>query len=245
MRRALTITAALAAAAFTAAAVSAAPQPASVKLVKCSVEQHEAAFQGRMHRVPGTSRMAMRFTLLEKTGEGKPRALTGRGLRRWRRSEPGVGVFAYRQGYRNLPENATHRVRVAFRWYGSDGKEIARAVRRSARCRQYVALPNLRTQLTGVSPAKVAGVVRYEGVVVNDGKAAASSVPVRLSVDGNVVDTVTIPSLAPGEQRSVGIRGPECQGSARLEADPEQAIAESSDADNASELSCAALKNIG
>ena len=31
----------------------------------------------------------------------------------------------------------------------------------------------------------------------------------------------------------------------RLEADPEKSIAEGSDADNASELSCAALRNIG
>jgi hypothetical protein len=31
----------------------------------------------------------------------------------------------------------------------------------------------------------------------------------------------------------------------RLEADPEKSIAESSDADNASELTCAALRNIG
>jgi hypothetical protein len=242
MRRAL-ITAALAAAALAAAAV-AAPPPASVRLVQCSVDQHQAAFYGRMQQLAGTSRMAMRFTLLEKTG-GDSAPVKGPGLRRWHRSKPGVQVFAYRQGYRNLPENASHRVRVDFRWYSSDGSEVARARRRSGSCRQFVELPNLRTKLTGVTPTKVSGVVRYEGTVTNRGKAGASGVPVRLTVDGKVVDTVTIASLAPGERRSLAIRGPECSRLVRLEADPEKSIAESSDADNASELTCAALRNIG
>ena len=84
--------------------------------------------------------------------------------------------------------------------------------------------------------------VRYEAIVQNTGKAAASAVPVRLTVDGDVVDTVTLASLAPGEQRSVAIRGPQCQRVVKLEADPEKAIAESSDDDNAFELSCTALR---
>jgi hypothetical protein len=38
------------------------------------------------------------------------------------------------------------------------------------------------------------------------------------------------------------IRGPECSRLVKLEADPEKAIAESSDVDNVHELSCAALR---
>jgi hypothetical protein len=209
------------------------------------VDEHEAAFYGRMQQVPGASRMAMRFTLLEETGGDTPSPVKGPGLRRWHRSKPGVETFAYRQGFRNLPENASHRVRVDFRWYASDGTEVARARRRSARCRQFVALPNLQTKLNGVTPTKVHGVVRYEGVVMNTGRAAATAVPVSLTVDGNAVDTVTIASLAPGERRSLAVRGPECRRLVRLEADPEKSIAENSDADNASELTCAALRNIG
>jgi len=243
MRRAL-ITAALAAAALPAAA-GATPQPASVKLVKCSIEEHEAAFYGRMQQVPGASRMAMRFTLFEETGGDTSTPVRVPGLRRWHSSKPGVRAFGYRQGFRNLPENASHRVSVDFRWYAADGTELARAKRRSARCRQFVDLPNLVTRITAVTRTKVDGVFRYKAVVSNTGKAAATALPVRLTVDGNVVDTVTLASLAPGEQRSLAIRGPACHRLARLEADPEKAIAESSDADNASELTCAALRNIG
>jgi hypothetical protein len=243
MRRAL-FTAALAAAAL-AAAASAAPQPASVRLIDCSVDDHSATFYGRMHQVTGSSRMAMRFTLFEKTGDQKATPVTGPGLRRWHRSKPGVSTFGYRQGFRNLPENASHRVRVAFRWYATDGSAVAHATRWSASCRQFDDLPNLQTRLTGVSRTKATGVFRYEGVVMNTGKAAATAVPVRLTVDGTVVDTVTIASLAAGESRALAIRGPECRGPVRLEADPEKTITETSDADNASELTCAALRNIG
>ena len=243
MRRTL-ITAALVAAALPAAA-SAAPPPASVKLVKCSIEEHSAAFYGRMEQLSGATRMGMRFTLLEESGGDTSTRIRVPGLRRWHYSKPGVGAFGYRQGFRNLPENASHRVRVAFRWYASDGSEVARTSKRSARCRQFVELPNLVARLSGVTPTKVDGVFRYEALVTNTGKAAATAVPVRLTVDGNVVDTVTLVSLVPGEQRSLAIRGPECRRLARLEADPEKAIAESSDADNASELTCAVLRNIG
>jgi hypothetical protein len=239
MRRALLI-AALAAAALPAAA-AAAPAPATVKLVECSIDDHSAAFNARMLQLPAASRMAMRFTLLEETSPDAVTRVKVPGLRRWRFSKPGVKAFAYRQGFRNLPENASHRVRVDFRWYDAAGNEVERARRRSARCRQFVELPNLVTRIVAILPTQVPGVFRYEANVGNSGKAAATAVPVRLTVDGQVVDTVTLPSLAPGEQRAVAIRGPQCHRLVRLEADPEKAIAESSDEDNVFELSCAAL----
>jgi subtilase family serine protease len=85
--------------------------------------------------------------------------------------------------------------------------------------------------------------VRYEALVTNVGQAAVAAVPVRLSLDGDVIDTVTFP-LAPGEARSVVIRGPQCRSLVRVEADPEKAIAETSEADNAHELSCANLGRV-
>jgi hypothetical protein len=243
MRRALLI-AALATAALPAAA-SAARVPASVKVAKCSVETHEAAFHARMREVPGTARMAMRFTLLEETGGDRAGRVDAPSLRRWRSSKPGVKLFGYRQAFKNLPANASHRVRVDFRWYAEDGTELARAKRRSARCRQFVELPNLVAEITEVAPTTVPGVSRYQALVTNSGKAAATAVPVRLTVDGDVVDTLTLVSLAPGEQRPLTIRGPACDRLAKLEADPEQLIAEGSDDDNVFEFNCAALRNVG
>jgi hypothetical protein len=42
----------------------------------------------------------------------------------------------------------------------------------------------------------------------------------------------------------VVIRGPQCRSLVRVEADPEKAIAETSEADNAHELSCANLGRV-
>ena len=236
------LTAALTTAAIVAAASAAAAErpPASVSLVECSVEEHSVAFYARMKLVEGADRMALRFTLLERTGVEGDRPVKAPGLRRWHWSKPGVLALRYRQGVRNLEENATYRARVDFRWYSAAGIEVERAQRRSPRCRQFLTLPNLTTQITRVQPTNVPGVLRYEALVTNVGQAAVASVPVRLSVDGDVVDTVTVP-LAPGEAKSVVIRGPQCRTLVRVEADPEKTIAETSEADNAHELSCANL----
>jgi hypothetical protein len=237
MRRALIATA-FAAAVLTAAPSASAAVPASVKLVRCSFEEHEAAFYARMRLVEGATRMAMRFTLLEETGEDRAQAIRAPRIRRWHRSKPGVRTFAYRQGFRNLPENAAHRVRVQFRWYSADGEEVQRAKRRSAACRQFDEPPNLVAELARIGASALPSVKRYEALVSNVGKGPATGVPVRLTVDGDVVDTVTLVSLAAGEQRSLVIRGPDCHRLAKLEVDPEKAIAESSDDDNVFELPC-------
>jgi subtilase family serine protease len=81
-------------------------------------------------------------------------------------------------------------------------------------------------------------VMRYESQVSNTGGTTAGAVPLRLTVDGDVVDTVSL-SLGPHETRTVVIRGPECRRLARVEADPAKTIAETSETDNAHELACA------
>jgi hypothetical protein len=234
------LTAALTTAALAAAAsaVGAGAPPASVRVVSCSVEDHSAAFYARMKLVDGADRMALRFTLLERTGVEGYRPVKAPALRGWHRSKPGVVSLRYRQGVLNLEPNATYRAKVDYRWYSSSGAEVLRAQRRSAHCRQFVTLPNLVAKLTHVGRAKVPGVMRYESRVSNTGGAAVAAVPLRLSVDGDVVDTVSLP-LGPHETRTVVIRGPECQRLARVEADPEKTIAETSEADNAHELTCA------
>ena len=236
------LTAALTTAALVAAASAAAvdPPPARVSLLDCSFEDHSAAFYARMKLVEGADRMALRFTLLERTGVEGNKPVKAPGLSRWHWSKPGVLALRYRQGVRNLEANATYRARVDFRWYSATGEEVERVQRRSPRCRQFVTLPNLTAQITRARPTDVPGVMRYESLVTNTGQAAVAAVRVRLSVDGDVVDTVSVP-LGPGEAKSVVIRGPRCRTLARVEADPEKAIAETSEADNAHELMCANL----
>jgi hypothetical protein len=218
--------------------VSAAPLPASVKTVKCSHADHEAIWGARMHALGDAERMGMRFTLLERAGQGGFHPVKAPGLGRWQRSRPGVGSFSYRQGVRGLLDNAVYRMRVDFRWYSADGEVVKQTRRRSSSCRQYTELPNLRARVTRAVASAVPRVVRYSVRVSNDGPADASQAPVALIVDGNVVDTVTVAPLAAGEVRFLMIRGPDCTRTAEARADPDGVIAESSEADNAHVIEC-------
>ena len=240
MRAGLAIALVLLGAAPAAALAPASPRPASVKLTDCSREASSAAFYARMRGIEGSERMWMRFTLLEKQ-LGRYRRVVAPGLSRWRRSRPGVSAFGYRQEVRGLKRGGLYRMRVRFRWYSGDGELVERTRRLSAACRQFDALPDLASSVVRAERTKAAGVLRYLMRVSNSGVAPAAQVALRLSVDGSAVDTVTVASLAPGEQREVALRGPDCTSSVESMVDPEGVIVEASEADNKHELRCAEL----
>jgi uncharacterized repeat protein (TIGR01451 family) len=234
------LVAALAVAAIPAAAVE--KRLASVKLADCSIEDASALFLARMHRVGESEHMWLRFKLLEK-GESGFRALKAPGLGRWRKSKPGVGTFAYRQAVRGLETGSLYRAEVDFRWYDAEGSLIETARRRSPACRQFDVLPNLTATPVSGKTVDPQGVVRYRVLVTNEGIAPATGVPVRLTVDGDVVDTVTVAALLPAERRVLTIPGPACTRFVKAEADPDGVIVESSEADNAHELRCSDLRS--
>ena len=211
--------------------------PATVKLADCSVEERSAAFYARMRPVPGADRMWMRFTILERHAGGY-QALRARGLSRWHRSRPGVAAFGYRQTVRGLQPGGVYRAKVSFRWYSPEGELVERTKRTSPACRQYEGVPNLTSAVTGFAPTKMAGVVRYVMRISNVGAAPAEDVGARLSVDGSVVDTVTIASLEPGRSREIAVLGPACTSSVASMADPDRVIVESSEADNGHTVDC-------
>jgi hypothetical protein len=234
------VVAALAAASATPAA-GGSRGPATVKVAQCSLEDASALFVARMRQVEGGERMALRFKLLEKAAGGF-HSLAAPGLGRWRRSKPGVGTFAYKQAVQGLEAGSLYRAEVDFRWYDADGRVIEVDRRRSAACRQFDALPNLTASVVGSKATEDQGVVRYRVLVTNEGIAPASGVPVRLTVDGAVVDTVILSALLPAERRVLGFQGPACSQSVEATADPDDVIVESSEGDNAHRRSCAELR---
>ena len=241
MLRRLLIAPVLAAALVGGASTAAAGDPtASVKLKSCSLEDASAQFVARMHQVAGSEEMWLRFRLLEK-GDTGFHTLKAPGLGRWRKSKPGVGTFAYRQVVRGLEAGSLYRAEVDFRWYDSSGDVVQTAKRRSPACRQFDVLPDLTATPVSARSLRQQGVVRYRVLVTNEGIATATGVPVRLTVDGSVVDTVTVPALMPAERRVIAIQGPACTRSVKAEADPDGVIVESSEADNAHEVACANL----
>jgi hypothetical protein len=215
--------------------------PATARLVDCSVEDRSAAFYGRMRAVEGSERMWMRFTVLERH-LGRYEELRARGLSRWHRSKPGVSAFGYRQTLLGLKRGAVYRARVSFRWYSAEGELVERTQRTSPPCRQFDALPNLVSTVVGAGPSQVPGVLRYLLRISNTGIAAAAGVDLQLTVDDDVVDTVTVASLEPGESREVPLLGPECSSAVASLADPDGVIVESSERDNGATVPCAALR---
>jgi hypothetical protein len=213
--------------------------PAAVKLAECSVEDASASFYARMRPVPETDRMWMRFTVQERHN-GAYRPLRVRGLSRWHKSNPGVSAFGYRQTVRGLQPGGAYRARVSFRWYSATGELVERTGRTSRVCRQFDDVPNLTSVVAGYEPTKVAGVVRYLMRIANIGAAPALDAEARLSVDGGVVDTVTIPSLEPGASREVAVMGPACTSSVSSIVDPDGVIVESSEDDNEHTVDCQA-----
>jgi hypothetical protein len=231
------LAAALPAAPVTAEVAGAAP--ATVKVADCSVDESSAAFYARMRTVPGADRMWLRFTVQEKHA-GVYETLEAPGLSRWHKSKPGVAAFGYRQTVRGLQPGGLYRAKVSFRWYSATGELLERTRRTSRACRQFDEVPNLTSTVTGSGPTKVPGVVRYLMRIANTGAAPAVDFDARLSVDGGVVDAVTIASLEPGDSRDVAILGPECTSSVSSIADPDGVIVESSEDDNAHTLNCQA-----
>jgi hypothetical protein len=234
----LLATAALAAATSPAAGVT--KLPATVKVKACSIEDGSALFIARMRQIEGSRQMWLRVRLLEKSGSGF-HLLKAPGLNRWRKSKPAVGAFAYKQVVRGLEKGSLYRASVDFRWYDAEGELVATTRRRSAACRQYDVLPNLVGAPIGLKALRQAGVVRYRVLVTNEGIAPATGVPLRLSVDGDVVDTVTVPELQPAERRTIPILGPACHRTVKVEVDPDGVIVESSEGDNAREVACSDL----
>ncbi len=221
-----------------AAAVPFASAPqASVSVASCSPDERSAAFYARMRPTADGQRMWMRFTVLEKHLD-RWEPLPAPGLSRWHRSQPGVAAFGYRQEVRGLRQGGVYRARVSFRWYSSDGELVERTRRTSRACRQFDEVPNLTSMVAGSESTKVPGVLRYLIRVSNTGAAPAADVEVRLSVDGGVVDTVTVPSLEPGESRELAVLGPACTSSVSSMADPDGVIVESSEADNGHTVAC-------
>lgn len=211
---------------------------ALVRVAECSrgpaAIDRQATFRATMRRVAGAERMAMRFSLQERVGDGRFRTVKARGLAAWRKSYQGVRRFSHRQRVLALAEGSDYRVVVSFRWYAGDGQLIRRTRRRSKPCAQPGALPNLSVLRIGGRPLLlgIPGSHAYTVEVANRGSAAAPRFRVSLAADGGIVDTQSVPALARGEVRRLSFAGPACERSLTARVDPEDAVRESSEKDN-------------
>jgi hypothetical protein len=237
--RALILT--LAALAAFAPASASAVVTAEVRVLSCLAwqpgEGGSVSYEARMRAVPKTARMAVRFRLYEKTGEGQFRRVGAR--EPWHVSRSGVAAFVWEYKVRGLRQGATYFSVVSYRWIDARGEVIERARRRSAPCSQNGGLPNLRVADVTIKPGEVKDTAMYRATIVNRGETPARRVGVLLRVDGEVVDeVVVIDALQPGEERIVTFNGPVCRESIRVVVDPKDLITETQEQDNVRTPAC-------
>jgi hypothetical protein len=202
--------------------------------------QRYASFSGQIRAYPGTARMMMRFTLLERlSGARHFKPVPLQDLRPWRRSKPGARAFIYTQRVTALRDNGAYRMRVQFRWYGADGTLLRTRFAHSRVCRQPAPLPNLTIGGISSLPAATPDQRLYSITVTNSGDGEARNVDVALKVDGTVVGGTRVDLLPADESTVVQISGPKCASDVRATADPDGQIRETSDADNTLTVPCA------
>jgi hypothetical protein len=222
------------------------PAPPSVSLAVChpsdAVDQRYASFTGQMRALPGTKRMAMHFTLLERLSTNKAGFLpvSLQDLKPWRKSKRGARTFIYTQRVTALRDAGSYRMRVQFRWYGDHKTVLRTSTVRSRTCRQPAPRPNLTiTSITSMPVPAMAGKRTYAITVANNGPGEATNVPVALKVDGVVVGSAKIDLLPAQESSLAQIVGPQCAFTVRAVADPDKQIRETDESDNAFTLPCA------
>jgi hypothetical protein len=247
--RLVSLTAAAALAASVTGALAAQTNPskqsqASVSVAMCHpsdvVVDRFATFNGQMRAVPGTKRMAMHFTLLERLGSVssgfKPVSLPD--LKSWRRSKSGARMFIYTQKVTALRDGGAYRMRVQFRWYGANKTLLRTTTLRSGTCRQPAPLPDLT--ITSITSAPTdAGQRVYSIAVANNGQGDARNVPVALKVDGAVVGNSTVDLLPAQESSLVQITGPACAFTVRAVTNVGRLIPETNYSNDALTAPCA------
>src|SRR3954471_16719678 len=95
-----------------------------------------------MTATKSTSQMAMRFTLIDRAGDGPPTVIDSPALAQWRKSKKGVRRFGYAQEVAGLEKGGAYAVQVQFRWLGARGQVIRSVKRTSGTCRQAGQLPH-------------------------------------------------------------------------------------------------------
>lgn len=216
--------------------------PANVRIAACEpgseAATRAAEFAASMSAVPGTSRMQVRLTLLERLGEGVFEKVAAPRLEVWRSSREGARRFVYLQRIAGLKANAAYRVAVRYRWLDSDGHELRSARRRSDVCEVEGSLPDLRILKISARRGSAPGTASYSVVVRNAGGADARGVGVRLTIDGAQLPASSLSSLIALETRSVRFSGPACTAAISAVIDPDNALREENEADNVLSVPC-------
>ena len=226
-------------------AASPSKQVTFLKVRDCAVgdtaKQRSATFYGRMRAISRTSQMAMRFTLIDRAGDGPPTVIDHPALAQWRKSRPFVRSFGYAQEVAGLEKGGVYSVQVQFRWIDARGRVIRSAKRTSTACRQQGELPNLAITRVAARQGEALGTELYSVDLTNSGQGEARDVGVDLLIDGAGADSAHLDMVEPGETVTVRFTGPACRRALKMIADRLDALNETNEDDNVLRSRCPAV----
>jgi hypothetical protein len=197
--------------------------------------ERAAVFEGQMRRVPGASRMQMRFILQARTPEtGRWSGVSAPGFGSWVGSAPGTSRYVYTKRVEHLLAPASYRVQLRFRWLDGAGEAVERTKAYSPVCRQPDPRANLLVRSIGVQPADRSSRSRYVVFVRNAGGSLAEASSLLVTVDGTPLPRADVAQLEPGEGVLVTIEGPACRAGAAVVAgaDADDELDERDESDN-------------
>jgi hypothetical protein len=221
-----------------AVAPAAQARPARAVLVSCDKVAREATFAGRMAPVPGTSRMAMRFVLLQRVPGGHWGRVKVPGFSAWHTSQPGRSRYVYSKRVEGLLGPSAYRVEVRFHWLDATGAVlhgVAHAA--SPACWVPDPRPNLEVASLVVRPSRS----RYAVTVANTGRSQAPASNLALDLgDGRPALSAPVAALAPGQRQTVIVSGRACHPGDLLTAtaDADDMVEERNEDDNVLTATC-------
>ena len=221
------------------------PQDAHATLASCRTALAQAdryaVFAGSMRSLRrGQDRMQMRFDLYRRTpSSGRFQRIPGAGLSVWKKADPGVARFRFRQKVESLPVPGAYRAVVSFRWLTASGRVFARTQRTTPVCHQPDLRPDLRVGRI-VATRIDRDTARYEVTVRNDGRSSAGEFAVALTVNGEPQAGQSVSSLPAAGRQTLEFVGPRCAPASRLQvgADPDDRVAEANEANNGLAVDC-------
>ncbi len=203
---------ALAASSALPAASAAAPPAASLTGFACvtSPDPLERAINvtAVMRPISGTDRMQMRFQLLQRRSGHGVRVLSAPRLGTWLAPSPATlgrnpaDVWRLSHPVVDLPAPATYRLRVSYRWLGSDGRALRAETLLTAACHQPELRPDLVVRSLAVTPSGTqAGEDTYVAVIGDRGARGAGPFDVQLTFPGQTLTHIVSWLRARAERR--------------------------------------------
>jgi hypothetical protein len=211
---------------------------AAVRLVHCDAEAHTADFAADMRRLPGASRLQLRFTLQVKDTDVWER-VPAPSFDTWVTAAAGRTRWVYDKHLEKLGPGA-YRLSVRFRWRAADGTVVRVATRRSRACKVPDPRPDLAPLRITVRPGPDDATRAYVVTVADRGIGATGPFAVGLTVDGVALDELEAGPLDAGKHAKAVFYGPVCPAGATLVAtvDASALVDEADEADNTLSVPC-------